>query len=224
MRLVLALMMTTLVSVVAGPGASAAPIELKWQQLVPEFKDPLVDPLSSLTQDQRFDFETVVWVRGLDAEQKKLPENEQGVIDAEKYERNFKRAGIDVTSLMVKYAEWEKKIAERQKRVVEDLDQKAVRIPGYLLPLEFSDAGVRDFLLVPYVGACIHVPPPPPNQIVLVRLANKFQVTELYTPVWVSGKLQTKASSKSLTLVDGARDISIGYSIDAAAVEVYKEK
>ncbi len=218
------LTLITAVSATLVPAWAEAPGDLKWENLIPKETDPLKDPLSSLTQDQRFDFETVVWARGLNEQQRALPENAQALADAEKYEIAFKKAGIDVTQLMAAYADWEAKLRERQKAVVQDLDGKQVRIPGYLLPLEFSEQGEKDFLLVPYVGACIHVPPPPPNQIVLVRLKEPFKPTELFTPVWASGLMRTKASSKSLTLVDGSANIAIGYHIDGGSVEVYQEK
>ena len=114
-------------------------------------------------------------------------------------------------------------LEKRQKRVNNKLDGKKIRMAGYLLPLEFSDDGVTDFLLVPYVGACIHVPPPPPNQIVFVRLRKKFLVTELFTAVWIDGTMKTRASSKKLTLVDGTADISIGYHIDDGSAAPYRE-
>ncbi|OHC44405.1 MAG: hypothetical protein A3J25_09630, partial [Pseudomonadales bacterium RIFCSPLOWO2_02_FULL_63_210] len=53
--------------------------------------------------------------------------------------------------------------------VVKELDGQAVKLPGYIVPLDVTDEGrVTEFLLVPYFGACIHVPPPPSNQIVHV--------------------------------------------------------
>ncbi len=60
--------------------------------------------------------------------------------------------------------------------VVTDLDGKHVRIGGYVVPLDFEATTVKEFLLVPFVGACIHVPPPPPNQIVYVKTAKGFDV------------------------------------------------
>ena len=44
------------------------------------------------------------------------------------------------------------------------LDGVRARIPGYVVPLESSAAGHLEFLLVPYFGACIHTPPPPPTR------------------------------------------------------------
>ena len=54
--------------------------------------------------------------------------------------------------------------------IVPEMNGQAVRIPGFIVPLEFNDdEDVTQFFLVPFFGACIHVPPPPPNQIILVN-------------------------------------------------------
>lgn len=119
---------------------------------------------------------------------------------------------------------YEAEIARRQKLVNRALNGTDVKIAGYLLPLEFSEKGEKDFLLVPYVGACVHVPPPPANQLVLVRLAKKMVVKDLYTPVWISGQMKTKQSSKALNLVDGSRNVTVGYHIDGAHAEIYTNK
>ncbi|HEX7812311.1 MAG TPA: DUF3299 domain-containing protein, partial [Burkholderiales bacterium] len=112
---------------------------------------------------------------------------------------------------------------QRARSVVADLDGKVVRMPGYLLPLEFSGKEVTEFLLVPYVGACIHSPPPPPNQIVHVKADKPFANLAVFAPIWVTGKMSTGSARKSLSLVDGAADIDIGYSMQASVVEPYKE-
>ena len=196
--------------------------KIEWKTLLPQLA-PLKDPLVGLTQDQRFDIETISWARRLTAEERKLVQNKQGIEDAKKYERAFKKAGIDVTELLKKYDSWQSRVELRQKQVNTSLNKKDVRIAGYLLPLQFSEKGETDFLLVPYVGACIHVPPPPANQIVFVRLSQSFKVNDLYTAVWVTGKMKTKSSSKALTLIDGSSNVAVGYHIDSASIETYKE-
>jgi len=98
-----------------------------------------------------------------------------------------------------------------------------IRMPGYLLPLEFSGRLVSEFLLVPWVGACIHTPPPPPNQIVYVKADKPFEFSGLFTPVWVTGQMAASSSRKSLYLIDGTADIDVGYSLRASQVEPYKE-
>ena len=78
-------------------------------------------------------------------------------------------------------------------KVVPELDSKAVRLPGFIVPLEFDEDGyhVTKFFLVPYFGACIHMPPPPPNQIVFAEYDESFKLGSLYDPFWISGILST---------------------------------
>lgn len=69
------------------------------------------------------------------------------------------------------------------------LDGKSVRIPGFMVPLEDNIKKVTVFLLVPSPQACIHVPPPPPNQMVLVEMDGSEDAKVAYGPIWIYGKL-----------------------------------
>ncbi|MEM9600322.1 MAG: DUF3299 domain-containing protein [Pseudomonadota bacterium] len=76
--------------------------------------------------------------------------------------------------------------------VVEELDGMKIRLPGYIVPLDFSaKAEHKEFLLVPYFGACLHSPPPPPNQIVFVTAEPAAKIPDIYDPVWLEGTLST---------------------------------
>ena len=76
---------------------------------------------------------------------------------------------------------------------------------------------------MPYVGACIHTPPPPPNQIVHVTAKSGYQSDGgLYSPVWVDGLMKTERTDSSLSFVDGSSDIQSAYSLDASAVTPYE--
>ena len=76
--------------------------------------------------------------------------------------------------------------------VVDALDGKRVRIPGYVVPFDFSaDARHDEFLLVPYFGACLHTPPPPPNQMLFVRAQPAARVDDIYEPYWLEGTIST---------------------------------
>ena len=98
-----------------------------------------------------------------------------------------------------------------------------IRLPGYLLPLEFTGKEITEFLLVPWVGACIHTPPPPPNQIVHVKSDKPIGNVTLFAAIWVTGRMSTGSVKKSLYLVDGASDINVAYTMQATVVEPYKE-
>jgi hypothetical protein len=73
---------------------------------------------------------------------------------------------------------------------LKEVDGKRVRVPGYMVPLDDSATGVTEFILVPYYGACIHTPPPPPNQMVYVRMDEGKSVdVNLWDPIWIEGEL-----------------------------------
>jgi hypothetical protein len=69
------------------------------------------------------------------------------------------------------------------------LDGKEVRIPGFMVPLEDNSQRVAEFLLVPSPQACIHVPPPPPNQMVLVEMDESTHARVEFGPIWIYGQL-----------------------------------
>ena len=74
--------------------------------------------------------------------------------------------------------------------VVKALDGKEVSLPGFVVPLEGDSEVITEFLLVPYFGACIHVPPPPPNQIVHVKIKGGVPIESLYDAITVTGTMQ----------------------------------
>ena len=83
--------------------------------------------------------------------------------------------------------------------VVEELDGKFVKLPGFTLPFEWDATGdIREFLLVPYFGACIHTPPPPPNQMVYVTTDEPVDFVGMWDPVWVIGELRTSSNMNDL--------------------------
>ncbi|MCX4028703.1 DUF3299 domain-containing protein [Endozoicomonas sp. SM1973] len=100
--------------------------------------------------------------------------------------------------------------------VVVALDKKEVKLPGYIVPLDMKDDGsITEFLLVPYFGACVHVPPPPPNQVVHVIHEKGLNPDALYDPFWVTGTLSITGIETELA--------QAGYTMKAKQVELYTE-
>ena len=97
--------------------------------------------------------------------------------------------------------------------VVDALNGEHVRLPGYLVPLTLEGQRLKTFLMVPYFGACIHVPPPPPNQIVYVEMAEAVGLDDPYGPHWVTGVLSTATSQTELA--DAA------YTLAGQEVEIF---
>ncbi|WP_372742651.1 DUF3299 domain-containing protein [Neptunomonas sp.] len=99
--------------------------------------------------------------------------------------------------------------------VVPEMNGKMVRIPGFVVPVESEDQNVYKFFLVPYFGACIHVPPPPSNQIIYAHYEPGVKVESLFDAVWISGKLKTETFSHELA--------SSGYTLEVFRIEPYEE-
>ena len=107
--------------------------------------------------------------------------------------------------------------ALNSSRIVSKMNGSAIRIPGFIVPLEFSDKQtITQFFLVPWFGACIHLPPPPPNQIILTNYPKGLKLESLYEPFWISGVLKTSLVENELA--------SAAYVLEMSAYEPYTEE
>jgi hypothetical protein len=202
------------------PAAFAdAPQQLKWEDLAPRLSAG-ENPFAKLSLEQLETLIDIAAVRerrayGMSLTPQDLANERAGMA-------KLRKAGIDVDGLLARRKEVAAKQLALASAVNPAVDGKIVRLPGYVLPLEFSGRQVTEFLLVPWVGACIHTPPPPPNQIVHVIAEKPFDVSGSFDAVWITGRMAASAAKKSLELVDGAADIEIGYAMRAAQVQPYK--
>jgi hypothetical protein len=105
--------------------------------------------------------------------------------------------------------------ATQQTSPARALNGKKVAIPGFMVPLEDDADQVTEFILVPFAGACIHVPPPPPNQMVYVKLAHQKAKMDFSEPILVSGTLHVS------TVQSPYGDIS--YDMDGDTVRPYEQ-
>jgi uncharacterized protein len=96
------------------------------------------------------------------------------------------------------------------------LDGQMVRIPAFMVPLDDDAHKVREFLLVPWPGACVHTPPPPANYIVYGRVPQgRYAEVAWWRPIWVEGRLRIEGTKSPF----GA----VGYQMDVEYIEPYKE-
>ena len=207
-----------LTAVFIAPAIAVQVRQLGWQDLIKKVE--FEDPFEALTQDQLSDLGLVARVRQLQAMGRQV--GEATTKEVQEAALRLEKDRVDIDGLLAKRAEIIKLRQQRAYAVVEDLNGKQVRMPGYALPLEYSDKKITEFLLVPWVGACIHTPPPPPNQIVFVKVTEGIENRGRFTPVWVTGEMSVKAARKNLFLVDGSSGIDVGYSLQARQVEPYK--
>ena len=98
------------------------------------------------------------------------------------------------------------------------LQDKSIQLAGYALPVDRDGDLVYQFLLVPWTGACSHMPTPPPNQIVLVTPAHPYKMSQAYQPVAVTGALKPDMEKSQLFILDGVSVIQSGYTVRKAEV------
>ena len=97
---------------------------------------------------------------------------------------------------------------------VDVLDGHKIRIPGYTVPFEFGkNAKIKEFLLVPYYGACLHAPPPPPNQTLYVTTDDAIKLQDLAQAVWLEGYVYTKSEYTDLA--------EAAYTVKLTNIEIY---
>ncbi len=203
------------------PAIAETPREITWDDLVP-WSAPIPDPFDKLDIDDKIELGLIADIR----QQINL-----GFIDksdanaeyADELTAKLTAKGLDIDALLAADKAFRKAVAAQGRELVASLDGKLVRMPGYALPLEFTGKAVNKFLLVPYVGACIHSPPPPPNQLVVVHLATPYQVDDIFTPVWITGELSAKAAKEELSLVDGSAEIETGYTMKGMRIIPYEQ-
>lgn len=101
-------------------------------------------------------------------------------------------------------------------KVMAELDEQWVKIPGFIVPIESEEnANVTEFFIVPYFGACLHLPPPPPNQIIYANYPQGIELTSLYDAFWISGKLNTEVITNDVA--------QAAYKMRAVKVEPYNK-
>ena len=147
---------------------------------------------------------------------------EQQTKEHDKLKAELKKQKVDVDGLLAirqqMIAQWEAQNESFNPLIV----NKNIEIRGFVLPIEWQGKKLSEFLLVPFVGACIHKPTPPPNQIIYAKLKTPmdFPNLSLFASVTVKGFLISKLQSPELTLVDGTQPVTTTYELNTESVEV----
>lgn len=205
--------------VFAASAATAQEVRsLGWKELVPP-QAPYDDPFLALSAEQKMDLAAVARARV-----------KQGILGASGSSQDeslkaatarLTAARVDIDALLAKRTYVAAKRREAAEAVNEELNGLSVRISGYVLPLGVEHDKVTEFLLVPYVGACIHEPMPPANQIIHVTVADGFEPKGRFGAVQVSGRIRAVSSTPHLRFVDGEASIPTAYALQAQAIEPY---
>lgn len=189
--------------------------EIGWTELAPEAA-PYANPFEDLTSDQIKDLRTVLIQQPGDDAQS--PDTAPAVKEAM---ARLEASGLDVEYLARQREIVIEKRIENATATNAELTGHDVKISGYMLPLHVEGDKVTEFLLVPTVGACIHTPAPPPNQLIYVRYPSGFHATGLFTPVWTAGRLDASQTVQNVGYVDGRLPVEVAYKLEASDVVLY---
>jgi nickel/cobalt transporter (NicO) family protein len=187
-----------------------------WEDLQPSSSTTIEKAYEQLPEAQLMEFAELVR-RQDDVKLHNRPEDQA---EADRLRESLTRQGVDVDTLRqqvdrARAYQWEQ--ATQTNAAIED---QAVKIMGYLLPIEQNALGqVQRFLLVPFVGACMHVPPPPPNQVIYVEPETPIDDPGLFAKVWLEGTIRQQPSSHVIFRVDGDQQVDVSYALELSAIE-----
>lgn len=216
-----ALIGLALVALSSATAFSEVPRQITWKDLVP--KDPSIeDPYADVNGEQTIELGFIQNIR-IRQEKGLIPDGNPNLSFAADYVKKLTSQGLDVEALLAKDRIFRAKKAKLSRQLVVGLKGQMVTMPGFALPLEFTDQTVKEFLLVPYVGACIHSPAPPANQIVFVTLRQGYKIENIFQPVMITGRMSVTSSTQKLSYVDGQADINAGYTLDGLLVIPYDD-
>ncbi|MEW6999543.1 DUF3299 domain-containing protein [Colwelliaceae bacterium BS250] len=193
---------------------------IHWGTLNEHVKPKILDnPFAALNIDQIRLLQQVAVVEDLKITGDTL--DEQSIELANSAKKQLTEQGVDVESLFKQ----REMIINQRKMEFEStnpaLENANIEMAGFLLPLEFDGKKVTEFLLVPYVGACIHEPPPAANQIIYAKLQTPIEMPSsgMFTPVKVKGLMTSALVQPELNLVDGSKPIPTSYSLSVDNIE-----
>ena len=147
--------MVTLMFLAIIPRDGLAIEQITWRDLTMPL-GKVEDPYEGLEYDQRIDLDVLLTIERMREADGSLSDDFENSYD-EIYSA-LQSAGLDPEDLIRKYNAYQARIAEVNASIREDRNNTEVKIPGYILPLEYEGDHITEFLLVPYVGACIHTP------------------------------------------------------------------
>ncbi|WP_117196251.1 DUF3299 domain-containing protein [Rhizobium terrae] len=203
---------------------SAGATQLKWEMLIPPAEALSFSP-NDLPLEQQQALGSVLYWKGhpsgelseefalQHAEAKKRVDEDREKLAAQ---------GVDLDALYNQYVAWATEVERRGTLTETKYDGERVSIAGYLLPLDFAPSGTTEFLLVPYFGACIHEPPPPPNQVIYLKSSAPYAPKALFDAVMTTGTMRVQSEKKNLSFMDGSGDVASGYLLEGESIVPYE--
>ncbi|GIU18803.1 DUF3299 domain-containing protein [Shewanella sp. MBTL60-007] len=185
---------------------------LDWQVLAPIIKEQDVH-LPDVTESQKRLLATVIQLQD-----SAKPVDRENVMKAR---QRLADDGVDVDAALDARVRYMSLAQRKAESLNTEVNGKRVSMSGFVVPTKFNGVKATEFLLLPYAGACIHMPPPAANQIVKLSYPAGFEVENVQFPVTVSGTINAEKKTELVQLVDGKMNVTMGYAMDALTIEKY---
>lgn len=220
--LLLGFLLAILMAVLPAAPATAQN-KITWEDLQAQ-STHLQNPYEHLSEDQTYRLSSLYKLREWSKEEPFDPDGIEAK-EIQRLEQSFIKEGIDADALLVDADKARAYWQSQSQTTNADLEDEAIQISGYILPLGNSSTSsqartVKEFLLVPYVGACIHVPTPPPNQMVYVKPTAAIENPGIFSAVELTGKLRSHSTDHTIFRVDGSQTVTVSYEMDLDGIVI----
>ncbi|MCA0929513.1 DUF3299 domain-containing protein [Ruegeria profundi] len=203
-----------------GPAFAAPGALIDWTVLPDPAAQSFDDPFRALTPEQRDDILFAIRLRGrLQTDVGSPDERQRWYMLLAETEQALATDQIDIDGLLS-----QREVVSRHRKKADTagnpkLDGQIVTVTGYALPAPPDKDGQRTAYLVPQPGMCSHLPPPPPNQMIRVKLHNGWTPAYDHEPVRLTGRLVIDPSDHVVNVVDGLVQMRATFRMDAELVE-----
>ncbi|WP_395375709.1 DUF3299 domain-containing protein [Marinicella sp. W31] len=104
----------------------------------------------------------------------------------------------DVYNALLQATDDTYQVALSSTKTVPEFENKKIKIPGFVVPLTIKENMTTEFFIVPYFGACIHYPPPPPNQTIHAKFGQGFELSDIYEAYTFHGTISISMTENEL--------------------------
>ncbi len=195
---------------------------IEWPDLIDESAQDYEDPFVELTGKQLSALRKLVRLRAQLEKGGPTPEQlNQIQVDIEATETTLAEEGVEADWLISQ--RWV--VMERREKAGTaanvDIDGVTVSLGGFVIPAPPNEDGSQMAYIVPERGMCSHVPPPPPNQMVRLRLSGSWAPSTIYEPIVVTGQIRIDPTQKEMLVVDGPVLMKAAFTLEVDDVQTF---
>ena len=191
--------------------------EVDWADLAPGYNSQS-NPFYGLDERESMLLGMIVRVERARSEGRELTDLE--VVGEDLAIKALDSVGKDAHDLVRRVISYDDFLEVRGKRTATAMDGALISVSGFVLPVNVEGQKITQFILVPFAGACVHTPAPPPNLMIAVESEQGFQINGRFESVTVTGILEIAPEQHEIPFTDGVSHVETAYSLTADSVDL----